>query len=249
MMAAEDHQHPAAAAPDGQGFNTTRWSLVARVAGSGEHDANAALDELCRIHWRPVYAEIRRRGITPHDAQDLTQDFFTRLLRHNTFGRAERGKGRLRSFLLAALDHFMADQRRRDRATKRGAGLIVASVNIADGEHWLVHQAGSAMTPAEAFDRGWAAILMDRALDTLRKEYLDGGRSGVSDAALPFLAAEDGSGGYHDAAAPASLSPEAFRVTVHRLRKRFRLRVRQQVEMTVSEPGDADAEMKHLLGI
>lgn len=247
-MAEPDPQQPADAAPDCRGFNTTRWSLVARVAASSDHDARAALDELCRIYWRPVYAEIRRRGISPHDAQDLTQDFFTRLLRHNTFGRAEREKGRLRSYLLAALDHFMADQRRRDRATKRGAGLIVTAVNFADGEQWLAHHAESAMTPAEAFDHGWAVILMDRALDTLRKEYLDGGRGGVFNAALPFLTAED-AGGYDEACAPAALSPEAFRVAVHRLRKRFRLRIRQQVEMTVSEPQDTDAEMKHLFGI
>lgn len=248
-MAGSNHHEPIDPAPNGPGFNTTRWSLVARVAGSGSHEADVALDQLCAIYWRPIYAEIRRRGFGPDDAQDLTQDFFARLLRHNTFGRAEPGKGRLRSYLLAALDHFIVDQRRQSHAVKRGGGEVMLSIDVDDGERWFLNQAGFSMTPAEAFDHGWAVMLMDRALESLRKEYHDGDRRGIFDAALPFLAAENGSSGYDAACATARLTPEAFRVAVHRLRKRFRQRVREQVELTVAEPSEADEEMKHLFGI
>jgi RNA polymerase sigma-70 factor (ECF subfamily) len=248
-MAGFNHRELVDPAPNGPGFNTTRWSLVARVACSGSHEADAALDQLCAIYWRPVYAEIRRRGFDPDDAQDLTQDFFARLLRQNTFERAEPGKGRLRSYLLAALDHFIVDQRRQSHAVKRGGGEVMLSIDVDDGERWFLNQAGSLMTPAEAFDHGWAVILMDRALEVLRQEYLDGGRGEVFEAAMPFLAAENGNGGYEAACAVLGMSQETFKVAVYRLRKRFRLRVREQVDMTVAEPGETDAEMKHLFGI
>jgi RNA polymerase sigma-70 factor (ECF subfamily) len=248
-MPASDHDSPHRPAPNGSRFYTTRWSLVARVAEEGSSGSDAALGQLCEIYWRPVYAEIRRRGINPDDAQDLTQDFFARLLRHNAFGRAEPGKGRLRSYLLASLDHFLSDWKRQSHALKRGGGEAIGSIDAGDGERWFLNLAVATMTPAEAFDHGWAVILMDRALEVLRQEYHAGGRGGIFEAVMPFLAAQSGSNGYEEASASADLSPEAFRVAVHRLRKRFRVRVREQVETTVSEPAEVDAEMKHLFGI
>ena len=244
-----DPRDSASPPPGGQAFQTTCWSLVARAAVPGSNEADAALDQLCSIYWRPVYAEIRRRGIGPEDAQDLTQEFFARLLRHNSFGRAEPEKGRLRSYLLAALDHFIADWRRHQHALKRGGTGILLSIDADDGERWFHELAQSAMTPAGAFDYGWAVILMDRALEALRREYQDGGRLGIFEAASPFLAAQNGGGGYESACGAAGMTPEAFRVAVHRLRKRFRLRVREQVEATVTDPAEADDEMKHLFGI
>ncbi len=233
----------------GQRFNTTRWSLVAKVAAPIAGETDAALDELCAIYWRPVYAEIRRRGMPPEDAQDLTQEFFVRLLRHNAFGRAEPEKGKLRSYLLAALDHFMVDYLRHRGAAKRGGGEVLISINSDDGESWFLNQAANTMTPAESFDHGWALILMDRALSALRREYEEGGRKVIFENACPFLAAEDGSKGYDEASVAAGLTPEAFKVAVYRLRKRFRLRVREQVELTVADAGDVEQEMKHLFGI
>lgn len=235
--------------PNSARFITTRWSLVARAVRETSNETNAAMDQLCAIYWRPVYAEIRRRGSNPEDAQDLTQDFFARLLSHNTFGRAEPGKGRLRSYLLAALDYFLVDHRRQSQSMKRGSGEALLSIDANDGEKWIRHQAGTSMSPADAFDHGWAMILMDRALESLRQEYLDAGRGEVFKAAVPFLAAESGSTGYVDACASTSMTPGAFKVAVHRLRKRFRLHVREQVEMTVADPADVDEEMKHLFGI
>jgi RNA polymerase sigma factor (sigma-70 family) len=234
---------------NGQRFHTTRWSLVARVAAPAAGESEDALDELCAIYWRPVYAEIRRRGIGPEDAQDLTQEFFVRLLRHNAFGRAEPEKGRLRSYLLAALDHFMVDHLRHRGAAKRGGGEGLISINSNEGESWFLNQTASAKTPAESFDHGWALILMDRALSALRREYEAGGRKEIFEISFPFLAAEDGAKGYDEASAASGMTPEAFKVAVYRLRKRFRLRVREQVELTVADPGEVDQEMKHLFGI
>jgi RNA polymerase sigma-70 factor (ECF subfamily) len=230
-------------------FHTTHWSLVARAGSDRSQEANAALDELCRAYWRPIYAEIRRRGHAPVDAEDLTQEFFARLLRHHAFGRADRAKGRFRSYLLAALDFFLADEWREKVAEKRGGGAVMFSLDAAEGESWYELQPAAGATPAEAFDQRWALILMDRALATLREEYDAGGRAAVFAAAQPFLAADAGADGYEAVCAELGMTAPAFTVAVHRLRTRFRHRVREQVEMTVADPAEADAELRHLFGI
>lgn len=233
----------------GRRFTATRWSLVA-LAGSDEPQvASAALDELCRAYWRPIYAEIRRRGHAPADAQDLTQEFFARLLHQHAFGRADRAKGRFRSYLLAALDYFLLDVWREKGAEKRGGGAAVLSLDAQEGESWYLELPGPGATPAEAFDQGWALVLMDRALMALRDEYHESGRAAVFIAMQPFLAAEAGADGYDAAVEKLGMTGQAFTVAVHRLRRRFREHVREQVEMTVADPTDTAAEMRHLFGI
>jgi len=219
------------------------------LAGKDDsRQALEALDELCRAYWRPIYAEIRRRGHSSVDAQDLTQEFFARLLRRQAFGRADREKGRFRSFLLAALDFFLADEWREKMAEKRGAGAVF-SLDAAEGEGWYQLQPAPGANPAEAFDQGWAVVLMDRALTALRDEYDGNGRAEVFAAMQPFLAAESGADGYDGACEKLGMTGQAFAVAVHRLRKRFRDCVRDQVEMTVADPAETDAEMRHLFGM
>lgn len=230
-------------------FEPTHWSLVARAGSDQSQDANAALDELCRTYWMPIYAEIRRRGHSATDAPDLTQEFFARLLRRNAFGRAEKEKGRFRSYLLAALDFFLADDLRKRMAEKRGGGAALLPLDAAEGERWFREQPAPGATPAEAFDQSWAVILMDRALAALRDEYHEGGRAEIFTAVKPFLAAEAGAGGYDGVCEKLGMTAQAFTVAVHRLRTRFRLRVREQVEMTVTDPAETDAELRHLFGI
>lgn len=230
-------------------FDTTRWSLVAAVGGEQSQMANEALDELCRGYWRPIYAEIRRRGRGPDDAQDLTQEFFARLLRRNAFGRAEKEKGRFRSYLLAALDHFLADDWRDRAAQKRGGGAAVFSLDAAEAESWYQERQANGASPAEAYDQRWSLILMDRALAALRAEYEESGRGDVFAATQPFLAAETSGEGYEAVCAKLGLTERAFTVAVHRLRKRFREQVRHQVEMTVADPAEVEEEMRHLFGI
>jgi RNA polymerase sigma-70 factor (ECF subfamily) len=230
-------------------FCTTRWSLVALASRDHSQEASAALNELCCAYWKPIYAEIRRRGHSTADAQDLTQEFFARLLRGSAFGRADREKGRFRSYLLAALDFFLADTRRGKMAEKRGGGATVFSLDADEGEDWYAQQPAQGSTPAEAFDRRWALVLMDRALTALRHEYCAGGRGDVFLAVQPFLAAESGAGGYGAAGEKLGMTGETFTVAVHRLRRRFRVCVREQVEMTVVDPAETDSEMRHLFGM
>jgi RNA polymerase sigma-70 factor (ECF subfamily) len=230
-------------------FETTHWSLVARAGGEESQDVHAALNELCRAYWRPIYAEVRRRGHAPADAQDLTQEFFARLLRRNAFGRAEKEKGRFRSYILAALDHFLADDWRAKLAEKRGGGVVLLPLDSEEAETWFRELPAVNHPAADAFDRGWALILMDRALAALRDEYEGSGRGDVFAAAQPFLAAETSAAEVGAVCGKLGLTPDAFNVAVHRLRKRFRLCVREQVEMTVADPGEIDAEMRHLFGI
>jgi DNA-directed RNA polymerase specialized sigma24 family protein len=222
---------------------------VALAGSEPSPKADGALNDLCRAYWMPIYAEIRRRGHAQADAQDLTQEFFARLLRRNAFGRAEKEKGRFRSYLLAALDHFLADDWRAKLAEKRGGGAEVLSLDAAVGESWFQQQTANGSDAAEAFDQRWALILMDRALTALREDHQKSGRGEVFSAMQPFLAAETGADDCAAACAKTGQTEQAFRVAVHRLRKRFRQCVREQVEMTVVDPAETDAEMRHLFGI
>lgn len=229
-------------------FETTRWSLVAAADSEHSQVANEALNELCRAYWRPIYAEIRRRGHGAADAQDLTQELFARLLRREAFGTADREKGRFRSFLLGALDHLMVDVLRSKQAQKRGDAMLVPLVDD-EAESWFQKLPAHGATPAEAFDQTWAVVLMDRALAALRAEYVDSGRETVFAALEPFLTADSSEDGYAGVCDQIGLTPQAFAVAVHRLRRRFRHCVRQQVEMTLADPSDVEAEMKHLFGL
>ncbi len=229
------------------GFQTTRWSLV--VAAGASESAGRALNELCAAYWRPIYAEFRRRGQTAEDAQDLTQDFLARLLQQKSFGRAEEEKGRFRSYLLGALDYFLANHQRAQRAQKRGGGAAVLSLNADEAESWYSLQPANGATPAEAFDHGWAMLLMDRALLALEADYEERGQGAVFALLKPWLATDAGMEGYANAAAQAGMTENSFRVAVHRLRKRFRQGVREQVEMTLADPAEVDAEMRHLFGM
>jgi len=230
-------------------FDTTRWSLVAAAGSVQSQVANEALNELCRAYWRPIYAEIRRRGHGPADAQDHTQEFFARLLRRDAFGKADREKGRFRTYLLGALDYFLVDVLRGRQAQKRGDGMVVFSFSEGEGESWLQDQPAYGATPAEMFDQSWAVVLMERALEMLIEDYRASGRENVFKALEPFLSADSGADGYASVCGQIGLTPQAFAVAVHRVRRRFRQCVREQVEMTVLDPAEAALEMRHLFGL
>lgn len=231
------------------GFHTTRWSLVQQAGAAESPTAQDAMNELCTAYWRPLYAEVRRRGFSPADAQDVTQDFFARLLRRQSFGRADRQRGRFRTFLLAALDHVLTDHWRDERAQKRGDGAAVLPLDADEVEQWYQELPANDADAAAAFDQRWALVLMERGLQALRQDYAAGGRGALFEALKPYLAAEAGDEGYAQAAADAGLSENSFRVAVHRFRKRFRDSVREQVEATVADPAEAAEEMRHLFGV
>ena len=230
-------------------FETTRWSLVAAAASEHSQVANEALNDLCRAYWRPIYSEIRRRGHGAVDAQDLAQEFFARMLRRDAFGKADREKGRFRTYLLGSLDYFLVDDWRGKNAIKRGGGAVMVTFVDGEGETWFQQQPAYGSTPAEMFDQNWAVALMDRALKSLREEYQTTGREDVFIAVERFLTADSGEEGYAGVCGQIGLTPQAFAVAVHRVRRRFRHCVRQQIEITVADPSEVEAEMKHLFGL
>lgn len=219
------------------------------AGGEVSQEVNLALNELCRAYWRPIYAEIRRRGHAADDAQDLTQEFFARMLRRDAFGKAAREKGRFRTYLLGSLDHFLVDDWRGKRALKRGGGAVMVPFVNGEGETWFQQQPACGATPAEIFDQNWAVVLMDRALKSLRDEYVSTTRGDVFAAVEPFLTSDSGAEGYEQICGRVGLTAQAFAVAVHRVRRRFRQCVREQVEMTVLDPAEAALEMKHLFGL
>ncbi len=227
-------------------FVTTRWTMVLNAAGGSAPQAERALEEICQVYWFPLYAYIRRRGHSAEDAEDLTQEFFRRLLEHNWIADADREKGKLRAFLITALKRFMAKEWRRASAQKRGDGqrLLPLDSSIAEGRY------ASTVTPgddAEAlFDREWALTLLDLTVKHLENEYADGGKAEL------FTKLKDGLVMSHEALSYPSLAKElamtegAVRVAVHRMRKRFRELYRQEIAQTLPPGADLDEELHHL---
>jgi len=226
-----------------RGFATTRWSLVlhAREDSVGAHDA---LSALCRAYWYPLYAFVRRQGCSPHDAQDLTQDFFARLIAKGWLDDVARERGRFRSFLLAAMKHFLANEWDKARAQKRGGGAECISIDEAIAEGRYRDEPASVETAEKLFDRRWACTLLDQVLARLRAEMIAAGRGVQFDALKPCLTGEKP---HHAAlAAQLGLSEGAVKVAVHRLRDRYRALLRTEIAQTVADPSEVDDELRHL---
>ena len=220
------------------------------LAGQADsQQAASALEKLCQTYWLPLYGYIRRRGHSPHDAQDLTQGFFVRLLRMNSFVGLSREKGKFRTFLLAALNHFLADQRDHDRAEKRGGGQLVISLNEEETEQRYLQVPSADLTPEKAFDRRWALTVLDEALGRLRHEYATSGKAEIFQHLSGFLSDEASAGDYDTLATKLGMSPGAVGVAVHRLRQRYRECVRLQLAQTVASPEDLGEEINYLFAV
>lgn len=219
---------------------------------AGQEDSPAAtdaLEKLCRAYWYPIYAEIRRRGFAPHDAQDYTQEFFACLLRRSSFASADKNKGRFRSYLIGALNYFLTDQWHRERTEKRGGGVPLLSLDApSDVEERFIAEPASQLTPEKIFDARWALMLMDRAFIRVRAEYAGSGKAKLFEALKPFLAAESGDEGYAKPAHALGMTASHVAVAVHRLRQRFRDCVRAEVADTVANPAEVEDEMRELFG-
>jgi len=224
-------------------FATTRWSLV-RAAGSGQGDE--ALEELCRIYWMPVYAVVRRSGKSPDDAKDLTQGFFALLLERGSFAGADDSRGRFRAWLLTALKRHLTDEWRREHRVKRGGFQEIVPLDAELAERLYLVE-GQGTSPDEIFDRRWAVVLLERAMNRLAEEYRGSGRLAEHDHLLPCLTAGRGETEYAGVAAALGITEGAARVAVHRLRKRFRSLVREEVGRTVATSGEIDEEMSLLM--
>ena len=210
--------------------------------------ASSALSELCQIYWRPVYVFLRRQGIPEHDAQDLTQGFFADLIESRAYARADPIKGRFRSFLLGTLKHFMAHARDRDRAQKRGGGLVPVELDERTISEAEVYASGCTHWSAEGlFEREWAASLARQALDRLAQEYELGGKAALFEALRSRLTAgEVAAVPYEELANQLGRTATHLRVDVTRLRARYRAILREEVSGTVVDPRDVDEELRYL---
>lgn len=227
-------------------FVTTHWSVVVAAGRSDTTRARDALGKLCQTYWLPLYAYVRRVGHSPEDAQDLTQEFFARLLERNTFAQADPERGRFRSFLLASLKNFLASEWEKARAQKRGGGAQMISLQLDTAETRCARLAAPGDTPDRAFDRQWAMALLDAVLGRLRQEYTDAGREHL------FVGLKDTlSGGrseipYRDLGAQLGMSEGAVKVAAHRLRQRYRELLREEIANTVSGPEQVEEELRQL---
>lgn len=225
-------------------FPHTRWSVVLAATQPGSAASTGALEALCRTYWHPLYAYVRRCGHSPHDAQDLTQEFFQRLLEKHWLEDVDREKGRLRTFLVLALKHFMANEWRRASAQKRGGNqsLVPLDTDLAEKQC----ASDSQFSPDEVFDRQWSLVLLNLTLNKLQSEFAAAGRS-VDYAKLKnCLMAEHGAIDYAAIAQQLGVNAGAARVAVHRLRKRFRQLFREEISRTLADGSDLQGELRHL---
>lgn len=229
-------------------FHDTRWTLVARSRGGDTH-ARAALSELCEAYYGPVVAFLRRDGRAEDAARDLAHDFFARLLQGDAINGADPLRGRFRSYLLAALKRFAADQRDHNHAAKRGGGQIHAVIETDDSSTGAGLQIADANVeaPDAAFDRQWALTVLARALSTLEAELRDSGKGLQFDTLKPWLTADGDATPQTEAAAKLGLSEDTVKVAIHRLRKRFRDAVKAEIAQTVSDSGNVREELDSLM--
>jgi len=229
-------------------FATTHWSVVLAAGQSADKQASEALEQLCRAYWYPLYAYVRREGYNPTDAQDLTQGFFARLLAHDSLAQVGPQKGKFRSFLLAALRHFLSDQRDRARAVKRGGGAEVLSLDAQEAEERYRLEPVDRLDAERMYERRWALTLLERALTRLRDETAAAGKVDAFEALKDFVAGENDIS-CAEAAAQLGLTESAVKSAVHRLRQRYRELVREEVAHTVDDPAEIDAELRYLITV
>jgi RNA polymerase sigma-70 factor (ECF subfamily) len=225
---------------------TTHWSVVLTAGHSDTTRTRAALETLCQAYWHPLYAYVRRAGYSREEAQDLTQEFFARLLAHNTVARADPARGRFRSFLLASLKHFLANEWAKARAQKRGGGAQVLPLEFDTAEARCAQPASPGDTPDRAFDRQWALALLHVVLGRLRQEYSDAGREDLFLGLKDTLSGERTEISYRGLGVRLGMSEAGVKVAAHRLRRRYRELLREEIANTVATPEEVEEELKHL---
>ena len=234
---------------DAAGFAATRWTLVLAAArGEPSPRAAEAMSELCGVYWYPLYAYVRRRGHESHEAEDLTQEFFLRLLAKNCLAGVDREKGKFRAFLLASLKHFLANEWDRAQAKKRGGGQVVIPLDASNAETRYRLEPAHNLTPERLFERQWAITVLERVLARLKAESLTlSGGPAVFDTLKQFLTGSGAAASYGQVAAQLGMTVGAVKVAVHRLRRRYRQLLREEIAQTVAGPEEIDEEIRYLL--
>ena len=233
----------------GASFASTHWSIVAQSALTDVPEAANALAQLCEMYWPPIYSFIRRRGYAPSDAQDLTQSFFAYLLRTKAYSRTDRLHGKFRSFLLASVKNFLADNWDREQAIRRGGGYRFVSLDEGTAESFYDVASASDSTAEHLFELRWAKSLTAGALHSLRQELHVEGKAQLFEQLKNFLTGGDVLPSYDEASARTGLPRATVKTHVHRLRQRYREIVRREVARTVSSPHEIDEELHYLCNI
>jgi RNA polymerase sigma-70 factor (ECF subfamily) len=222
------------------------------VVSAGDSDttiAREALAGLCQTYWYPLYAYVRRRNFSPPDAEDLTQEFFARFLEHRWVGDADREKGRFRTFLLSAMNHFLANEWDKARAQKRGGGVPLLPLEIDTAETRYVREPADDVTPEQHFEQRWAMTLLETVVNRLRAQYEHDGKADLFAALNPCLVGDHTSQPYEELAVKLGLTEGAVKSAVHRMRHRYRLLLRDEIAQTVATPGEVDEELRHLIAV
>jgi RNA polymerase sigma-70 factor (ECF subfamily) len=230
-------------------FVATHWSVVLAAKDKSSPQSEEALETLCRTYWYPLYVFARRQGHQPHDAQDLVQEFFVRLLQKDYLEAVERERGRFRTFLILALKRFLANEWDRSRAQKRGGGQIPLPLDPELVETRYQEEASVEMAADLAFDRHWAVTLLDQALARVRDEHQQQGKGAEFEVFRQFLTVGQEPIAYGEVAVQLGQSEAAVKMAVHRLRRRYRAVFREAIAQTVATPAEVDEEIRHLLQV
>lgn len=236
-------------APAAPAFVTTHWSVVLTAAQSDTTRAQAALERLCRMYWYPIYHFVRRQGHSMHDAQDLTQEFFARLLEKNWIAHADQSRGRFRSFLLLVLKRFLAGEWHKANAQKRAGNRHCLPLPLDTAETRYVREPADTSTPEQAFEKQWALTLLETVLGQLRADYEQDGKGRLFETLKPCLMGSRESQPYTELAGKLEMSEGAVKVAVHRLRERYREHLKAEIANTVTSPADVDQELRHLFSV
>jgi len=230
-------------------FATTHWSVVLTAGRGDTPGAQHALARLCQTYWYPLYAYVRRRGYAPHDAQDLTQTFFARLLEHQSLTRADPDRGRFRSFILSAMNHFLISEWKRGMAQKRGGGSLTISLDLAAAEERFDLEPADPSAPDQLFEKQWALTLLAEVLNRLEGEYQSEGKIELFAGLKQTLTGSRESQPYAELSPLLGMNESAVKVAVHRLRKRYRELIRAEIANTLDQSEDVDGEMQHLFKV
>ena len=229
-------------------FTSTHWSAVVEAQGESPA-AEQALEKLCCIYWRPIYSFVLRQAVGPEAAEDITQGFFADLLEHKSLAAVRKEKGRFRSYLLGALKYFLADERRRATAIKRGKGQTLIPLEELSTHERLDIEPADPVTAEQIYERRWASTVLERVLSRSKDEYRAAGNAALFDSLKQLLPDEPGAPSQADIAAQLGMTENAVRQAFHRFRQRYQSLLREEIAHTVATPGDVEDELRHLIAV
>ena len=230
-------------------FPVTRWTVVLAAGGTPSPESAAALERLCSSYWYPLYAFVRRSGYSPEDAEDLTQEFFARLLEHNWIAHADRHKGRFRSFLLMAMKRFLAKEWDKVKTTKRGGQVRLVSLQLDAAETRYTREPADTRTPEQVYEKQWALTLLESVLSLLREDHARDGKGALFNTLEPCLIGSRETQPYAALAAELGTTEAAVKMAVCRLRERYRACLKEEIAHTVASPAEVDEELRHLFRV